>query len=890
MPTSSAAHSYSGQKNNVLDNAYGLESKLILSKLNVEIDAGLSSDDIEYRQKHYGLNIINRGGHKSSWLMLLDQLRSLLTVLLLSAAALSFAFQDLAEGIAIVIVIALNTVIGFYTERKAIRSIEALRHLGTTLTLTRRDGHNKVIAAEQIVPGDIVLLNAGDAVTADLRILQATQLQCDESLLTGESTPVNKQADALIEPAPLYTRNNMAFKGTTVLRGSATGVAVATGMHSELGRISSLTSEAAPEMTPLDKRLKHLSQQLIGVTLCLATIITLIGIAGAREPILMIKTGIALAVAAIPESLPIVATFALARGMWRLARRNALIKHLSAVETLGSVTTIFTDKTGTLTQNRMTVTDLLLPQGEVRFSAGRIDSPPGSSAAIIRALRVCAWCNNATLATDEHVNDSSGDPMEQALLAAVMHADIPLPDQHKVGEQPFDPDTRMMITYHQCGEKVIAAVKGAPEVILAQAEQLASDDGEAMLSDSQRNFWLDKTSELAANGLRVLALAEKSGEDIASVDSHELVFLGLVGLQDPPRLDARAEIEKAQQAGINVVMVTGDNAVTAASIAAAVGISQAHNQQAIEGTKVKPAEQLNTVQRQALLDTDVFARINPQQKLDLISLYQHAGQIVAMTGDGVNDAPALQKADIGISMGVRGTEVAKQASDMILKDDAFGSITAAIAQGRTIFSNIRQFVVYLLSCNISEILLVTLGVISGLPLPLLPLQILFLNLVTDVFPALALGAGESDEQVLKRPPRSPQSPIIGRRHWLKILLYGSIITVSVLIAFLWALQQPDKQQYYPTTVAFLTLAFAQMWHVFNMSGHKGSIKNNHIVRNPYIWIALVISAGLLGMAIYSPLLAATLVLSTPDLTTWGVIVGASLIPLLIGQIFNPDIS
>ncbi len=886
MSSASVNNQHPSQQDGAFDNAYQLDAKTVLEILDVQKDQGLSAAEVECKQKQYGLNIINHANRKSSWVILLDQLRSLLTVLLLSAAALSFAFHDLAEGIAILVVIALNTGIGFYTERKAIRSIEALHQLGATLTLIRRNGNSKAVPAEQIVPGDIVLLNTGDIVTADLRLLQTTQLQCDESLLTGESTPVHKQTDTLIESVPLYARSNMAFKGTAILRGTAIGVTVATGMLSELGKISKLASEAAPAMTPLDKRLKRLSQQLIGATLCLVSIITLTGIASAREPLLMIKTGIALAVAAIPESLPIVATLALARGMWRLARRNALIKHLSAVETLGSVTVIFADKTGTLTQNRMSVTDLLLPQGQVQFANDRINTNNTSKDAIARAMRVCVLCNNATLVDDEHPDNNSGDPMELALLVAARNAGISISRRNKVSEQPFDPDTRMMTTYHQLGEDIIAAVKGAPEVILLQAEKLATDSGDVVLRANQKTYWLHKTSELAANGLRVLALAEKRGTNISDIDNSKLVFLGLIGLQDPPRLDARAEIEKAQQAGIKVVMVTGDNAVTATSIAHSVGISPSPINQAIEGHSIKPVEQLDTAEIEVMLNADVFARINPQQKLDLIALYQSAGQIVAMTGDGVNDAPALQKADIGISMGLRGTEVAKQASDMILKDDAFASITTAISQGRTIFSNIRQFVVYLLSCNISEILLVTLGVISGLPLPLLPLQILFLNLVTDIFPALALGAGENDDQVLHRPPRSPQTSIISRRHWLAILFYGAIITLSVLIAFLWALKQPDKHIYYPTTVAFLTLALAQMWHVFNMRSRRDGILSNRIVRNPYIWAALLISASLIAIAVYSPLMAKTLLLSTPDLVTWTVIITTSLIPLFIGQVLK----
>lgn len=783
------------------------------------------------------------------------------------------------------VVIVVNAAIGFAAELKAVTSIEALRQLGLTETTVRRDGNNVVLPAEQLVPGDIVRIESGDVISADLRLIAASQLECDESTFTGESVPVAKSPEPVDHDVPVAKMSSMAFKGTAITRGTAEAVVVATGIQTELGKISRLVESAQEEVTPLEKRLNRMSKQLMWVAIVIAAIVLFVGLASGRDAELMLKTAIALAIAAIPEGLPIVATLALARGMWRLARRNALVERLSAVETLGSVTVIFSDKTGTLTENRMTVSDLIVPDLVVHFEPSGPDTIDTGVPLLHRAARVCTLCNDAELTGDNDLR-GIGDPMELALLQVAGRLGLSIAEGEKVYEVPFDPTARMMATVHRLEEEFLVAVKGAPETLIEKATLIANDSGETEFTDAERNKWLTSTRRYAADGLRVLALAEKTVSSIDDALFDDLVFLGLVALHDPPREDARAAIAAARQAGIKLVMVTGDNAETGASVARRVGLMDDSNAIVVEGKDLYTPGEATLDDNRQLLDTAVFARVSPEQKLDLIALYQRAGEIVAMTGDGVNDAPALKKADIGVAMGLRGTPVAKEAADLVIKDDALASILAAIRQGRVIYNNIRFFVIYLLSCNLSEVLIVAIGVASGLPLPLMPLQILFLNFVTDVFPALALGFGEGETDVLRRPPRTPQESILMRRHWYAIVFYGVTLAVAVLSAFIWATMRPGNSPDYPVTVAFLTLAFAQMWHVFNMRSRFSRSPRNQVTANPYIWGALALCALITVGAIYVPTVASVLNLVWPDMTTWGLIAVASLSPLILGQLLK----
>lgn len=865
----------------------------VLAELRVSGDFGLDGGEAKKRRRVHGPNRLREARRKSAWQVLADQFKSLIILLLAVAAALSFAFGEWMEGIAIAVVIAINGAIGFLTELRAIRSMEALRRLGSVIAKVRREGGIQEISAEELVPGDIVILEGGDIVTADLRLIAASKLQADESALTGESLPVGKRVEPLGEDVPLAERANMLFKGTAVTRGSGEGVVVATGMSSELGRISALVEEAEEEVTPLEKRLNQLGHRLIWATLAIAAAIAITGTLAGKGLFLMIETSIALAVAAIPEGLPIVATIALARGMWRMARRNALINRLSAVEALGATNIICTDKTGTLTENRLTVVRIALESGEVKisgegeFSQDGNSLTPGEQKILRQALMVGVLCNNASFRVGNSNGKGVGDPLEVALLAAGARAGLQrdrlLEGMPEALEEAFDPELKMMATFHEDGDRYYVAVKGAPESVLEASSFTLTEQGEEKLDDESHHRWLERSNRMAERGLRILALATKTVEALNSNPYEDLTFLALVGLLDPPRGDVRQAIDTCQEAGIRVVMVTGDQPVTARNIALATGLIDEDGAEAVHGKDLKGPEDLSEQERQYLLRVPIFARVSPKQKLDLISLYQGSGSIVAMTGDGVNDAPALKKADIGVAMGQRGTQVAREAADMVLKDDAFSTIVAAIAQGRAIFDNIRKFVLYLISCNVSEIMAVSLASLANAPLPILPLQILFLNLVTDVFPALALGVGEGDPAVMKRPPRDPRESILTGGHWWAVAGYGLAITVAVLgalaLAFTWLGMEKERA----VTVSFLTLAFAQLWHVFNLRDRGSDFLRNDITRNRLVWGALALCAGLLLAAVYLPGLALVLRVVDPGTSGWILIVVMSLIPWAIGQ-------
>ncbi|WP_308910873.1 cation-translocating P-type ATPase [Pseudokordiimonas caeni] len=842
---------------------------------------GLSEAEAARRLLVAGPNELGAARARSPLAILAGQFQSLLVAMLAGAAGLSWAFGDMTEALAILTVVVINAFIGFLAESKATRAMQALRALGSTMTRVRREGRVRLVPAGMLVPGDIVLLEAGDVVTADLRLLECSHMQCDESLLTGESVAVDKKV--MPADAEAGDRAGQAFKGTAVTRGSCVAVVTATGRATELGHIANLTESAEGTVSPLEHRLQQLTRQLLVVVLVLMAVLMLVGVMAGHDAVAMVKTGVALAVAAIPEGLPIVATLALARGMWKLAARNALIEKLSAVETLGSVTLIITDKTGTLTENRMTVT-VLEPASE----PGRNGLEAGGADAVARrAFRACALCYSGT--SSAHVSD----PMERALIGAAANAGVVADETEarfpRVEEHAFDPATRMMATVHSAADTFLFAVKGAPEAVLAAAISVAAKDGARPITKQDRAVWAARIGALAGDGMRVLALAEKTVAGADAPPFADLVFLGLVGLTDPPRADAAAAVQAAKDAGIRVVMATGDYAATGMVIARAVGIvEEGDYTAAVEGDKLGSLAAIGEDARTGLLAARVFGRMSPAQKLELIDLHQRAGAIVAMTGDGVNDAPALKKADVGVAMGERGTEVAKEAAAMVLQDDSFASIVVAIQQGRVIFSNIRKFVVYLLSCNVSEVLVVTVAIVAGLPLPLLPLQILFLNLITDVFPALALGFGSGDSEILHRPPRPRSEGLLQPRHWLAIGGYAALMTITVMTAFIWALSREmgpgtGANGGAAGTVAFFTLALAQLWHVFNMRSRKALLFRNQVVANPLVWGAIALCVALLGISIGWAPVREILGFERLDATAWGIVLICSLVPLVLGQ-------
>ena len=891
------------QKNRNSSAPWSKDPEQVLKDQNVNPEQGLSTQEIEKHRSKIGYNRLRTKDRQSVWKILINQFKNIIIWLLIASALLSFIFGKWIDGIAVIIVILINTVIGFVTELRAIRSMEALREMTQVNARVRRDGELRQIPAEELVPGDIVLVEGGDIVTADMRLIEASKLQSNESALTGESEPVSKQVEKIEADKPLAERVNMLFKGTAITRGSGAGVVVFTGMDTELGQITELVSEAKQEHTPLEKRLDQLGSRLVWFTLGIIVVVAIAGILRGKEFLLMIETAIALAVAAVPEGLPIVATIALARGMRRMAEHNALVNRLASVETLGGTNVICTDKTGTLTENQMTVTRYVFNSGEIEVSGEGLETEGkflnegeaidfNEHFVLTQALKVGVLCSNAELPKDQEEDEAIGEPLEVALLVSGAKAGMDreglVETFPEVREVAFDPEIKMMATLHQQDQGYLVAVKGAPEAVLevASRQMMGKDEFEEMQSED-RDFWKQSNERLASQGLRLLALATKK-VDSSDVDPYqELDFLGLVAMLDPPRDDVRSAIEDCEKAGIKVTMVTGDQAITARNIAEAVGLIEDQSEvDVVMGRELKPPESLSKEFHQRILQAPIFARVSPKQKLDLIANHQQSGAIVAMTGDGVNDAPALKKADIGIAMGQRGTQVAREAADMVLEDDAFSTIVLAVKLGRVIFNNIRRFVLYLISCNISEILVIFLATVVNLPLPIRPLQILFLNLVTDVFPALALGVSKGDPAVMRHPPRDPKEPILMRKHWINIAGFSSVISIAVLGAYSLASVWLQLDTKGTITISFLTLAFAQLWHVFNMRDKGSHIFKNDVFQNKYVWGAIVLCIFLLVGAVYIKPMADVLEIVNPGWSGWGLILGMSLIPWIVGQIYK----
>jgi len=862
---------------------HALGADAVLALLDVDQARGLGSGEANARLQRHGPNEIQKKEPIGLLTLLLRQFISPVIWLLIAAAVVATIFGEVSDAIAIGVVLVLNASIGFVTEYRARRSMDAIRTLGQTRSRVLRDGRQQTVGSRDLVAGDIVLLSAGNVVPADVRVIELTSLQASEAALTGESVPVEKQVAAVPASAPLGDRASMLFKGTAVTRGDCSGVVTATGMDTELGHVTRLMMGTPDAPSPLERQLQSLGGQLLWLTIVLCALITAIGMLAGRETFLMIHAGIALAVAAIPEGLPIVATVALAGGIWRMAQRNALVERMAAVETLGSTTVIFTDKTGTLTENR-------LAAAEVWLASGRSSLPVrGDSVGLRELLETGVLCNHAKLSTE---GEGTGDPLELALLHAARDQGIDVKKLRdgwrQTAERPFDSAVKMMLTAHRSDGEARLFCKGAPErlIELACSNLTADGDTVAMTAD-MRGEWSRRADEMAASGLRVLALARSvDGDGKGSVeDVGDLVLLGLVGFQDPPRHDVEEAIQACQDAGIRVVMVTGDHIATATAISRQVGI-ESQTATGIDGARLDQLLQSHDGGQLELREANVFARVTPEHKLRLVEQLQAAGEIVAMTGDGVNDAPALRQADIGVAMGKRGTDVAREAADMVLLDDSFPTIVAAIAQGRIIFENIRRFVVYLLSCNLSEVLVVALAILFGLPMALLPLQILFLNLVTDVFPAFALAAGRGDPDILKRRPRPPSEQLIGAPEWSVIIRYGLTITAVTLIALVVAVRGLGLDAAEATTVSFLTIAVAQLLHVFNMRKPGSSFFVNDITRNRWVWAALGLCGLLLALGVYVPWAAAALQLTPPTPSAWLLIIGLGITPVIAARLFE----
>lgn len=863
-------------QNNKNIDPHTVEAEAVVSALDSHTTNGLSTEEVQKRLKQFGANKLEGKKSKSIWLIFLNQFKSPIVWLLVFAAGLSFYFGESLDSIAILAVVLINAFIGLYMEYQAGHSMQELKKLSAVPAKVLRDKKLEEINAENIVPGDVVYIEAGDLISADGRLLSTTQLQIDESALTGESVPVEKQTKKLPPDTTLAERNNMLYKGTYSTKGNAYVVITHTGMETELGKIASMVQSAEQAATPLEKKLEDFSKKLILVTVVLVVLIFVVGLLNGQKLFEMLETSIALAVAAIPEGLPIVATMSLARGMMKMAKYNVIVKKLSAVETLGGTNVICTDKTGTLTQNKIEVTKII--------------TAADNAEALEIISRIAVLCNTAELQNNNGTFKEIGDPLETGLLKYAVKNKINIQDLRsrfpKMREEPFSSETKIMATLHQTSNELSVYAKGASEELLNRCDRILEKEGIVELTSEKKEYWLEKAEEIANSGLRVIAGAYRPGAHSAGDLAVNLVFSGLFGMIDPPREDVFAAIEECKSAGINVIMITGDHPSTAKNIALKLGIADKDNFKAMAGKEMNDFKNLTERDKSNWLETKVFARVSPKQKLDLISVLQERKNIVGMTGDGVNDAPALKKADIGIAMGLRGTQVSQEVADMVLKDDSFSSIVVAIKQGRIIFENIRKFVIFLLSCNLSELIVISTASIFNLHFQLFPLQILFINLITDVLPALALGVTEGSPDIMQRPPRNMSEPIIDRKRWTTIFFYSMVIgIVSEGAVFFSHFTMHKTELWNPelcNNILFFTLIFSQLLHVLNM-GSSSSFFRSEVFRNKYVWGALSLSVIILiGMYAIEPLRR---VLSLYEMSTndWLITVGASVVSLIIVQ-------
>ena len=840
---------------------------------------GLGASDAARRLAEAGPNRLPRARPVSLVRIFVNQLASMVVVLLGAAAVVALALGDYVEGAAIGAVLVLNTAIGFTIDVRARRAMDALLHLVVPRATVVRDGHPRVVDAADIVPGDIVELTAGHAVPADGRLLSGAELRTAEAALTGESLPISKHPARQLDPeTPLPDRINMVYAGTTVETGTGRAIVTATGAATELGRIGTLVAGVEIEPTPLERRLDALGRRLAWLAIGIA------GVVGGLEALhgeplgLVIETGIALAVAAVPEALPAVVTIALAVGLRRMARRHALVRHLPSVEALGSTTIVCTDKTRTLTSGDMSVVFVWTPDGEFEL---------GEGAAIDRAgLRGIAEV--AALASRQQAAHPDGagpgtvrEPMDAAILRLSetlgMDAHALASAREIVGLVPFSSARRLMAVFEQRAGSTFAYVKGAPGRLVELSDRMLTDAGEERFDDTHRARLLDVNRRLASRGLRVLGVA--CGRVTAPEESAlgGLAFAGFLGFMDPPAPGVKATIARLREAGLRTLMLTGDQRHTAEAVGRELGLLSSDDQ-VLDGAELRRAPGGKAGDR--LARVGAISRVTPEEKLMIVRELQARGEVVAMLGDGVNDAAALKQADVGVAMGRRGTDVAKEAAAIVLQDDRFETVAAAVEEGRIIYDNIRKFVFYLFSCNLAEVLVLLLTGLANLPSPLLPLQILWINIVTDTFPALALAMEPGDADVMRRPPRNPREAILSRAFLGEVFLYGGLITASTLTAFVWALAYAPV---HGVTMSFMTLALAQIFHLGNARSRHAVLAPARVFANPYAIGAVVLSMILqIGLVQYAPL-AALLQVTALGVREWGVVLALSSVAALTGQ-------
>jgi Ca2+-transporting ATPase len=837
-----------------------LSTEQVFAHLNA-VPAGLTSAEATRRLAEHGPNELRAAGRVSPWAVLLGQFKNVLIVILLVAAALSAVLGHGVEAIAIAVIVLLAVLLGFVQEYRSERAIEALRRMAALTATVLRDDEEMEIPARDLVPGDVILLRAGDVVPADARLVEAVNLQIEEAALTGESVPVEKHTAPLANgQLALGDRKNLVYSGTVATYGRGRAVVTATGMNTEFGKITGMLQTVEAGKTPLQENLDRMGKTLAKAALVIVAFIVALGLLRGQPLVEMLIFGIALAVAVVPEALPAVVTISLALGVQRMVKRNALVRRLPVVEALGSTTVICSDKTGTLTRDEMTVRKIFVA-GRLMEVSGAGYEPHGSfaqgglpvvpSGPLLELLRGAALASDARLVERDGHWDIKGDPTEGALVVAAAKAGQHRADLEtqfpRVNEIPFTSETKRMTTLHATANLPVAYAKGAAEIILDSCKWLLTEDGAQPLDGAAREVILEQARQMAGEALRVLGIATKTEASIENAE-HAMTFLGLVGMIDPPRSEAKAAVQACELAGIKVAMITGDHPLTAQAVARELGLLKTGR--SVTGAELEAMSEAEFEREVAQIE--VYARVSPAHKLRVVTALQKHGHIVAMTGDGVNDAPALKKADIGIAMGITGTDVSKEAASMTLTDDNFASIVAAVEEGRGIFGNIKKYLMYLLSSNIGEIGLMAGATLLGLPLPLTAVQLLYVNLVTDGLPALALAVDPPERDLMRRKPRDPRTGIFTRPVVTLMTVGGLWSTIANLSLFIWALNS-GRSTAEAMTMTFVSLVLIQFFKAYNYRSDRNSVLDRPFA-NKWLNLAIASQLVLMVLVIYWPFL------------------------------------
>ncbi|WP_240840047.1 cation-transporting P-type ATPase [Acidaminobacter sp. JC074] len=877
------------------DKYYSKAIEEIENILETNIDNGLKHEDVIKARDKYGENALEEKAGKTIWKMILEQVSDFMIIILILAAVLSMIAGEFIDGAVILGIVVLNAVLGITQERKASDALAALKSMAAPKAKVIRKGILDLVDSKDLVPGDVVVLESGDYVPADLVLFESVNMKIDESALTGESVAVDKEVGQVEDEAPIGDRVNSAFMSTIVTYGRGKGIVVSTGMSTEIGKIATMLNETEDEKSPLQEKLASFGKLLGMICIGVCIIIFGLGLYRGEELLEVFMTAISLAVAAIPEGLPAVVTVVLAMGVTRMVSRHAIMKNISAVETLGSTTVICTDKTGTLTQNKMTVLKVYDGSEEWQVTGtgysfdGEIASESDKDKSHIeKLLQTAVLCNDAKIKDEQVI----GDPTEGALvvLAAKGGFDQASMNQSypRLSEFPFDSVRKLMSTKHQIDESYYMFTKGAPDEILARSTKILIGNEVRDITDEDKKRILDKNKAYAEQALRVLGYTYKPVDSHSDLfhEENDLIFLGLTCMIDPPRQEAIEAVKLCKKAGIRVVMITGDHITTASAIAKQLGIIQTSDE-TLKGSKINDYNDEDF--KEKVKSTSVFARVSPEHKVRIVETVKSNGDVAAMTGDGVNDAPALKRADIGIAMGITGTDVSKEAADMILTDDNFASIVDAVEEGRIIYSNIRKFVGFLLSCNIGEILIIFIAMLAGWPVPLVPIQLLWINLITDSFPAFALGLEKGEKDIMDKKPRDPSEPIVDKTMKIALAFQSIGLTVAVLTSYrLGFLMAGDVSSELQLTIArtfsFTTLIIGEMLRAFSAKSEYVSVFKMKIFDNKYLNYSVFGAIVLLLIVVYLPFLQPIFSTATLSLNQLGLAVGLGIVPLLFGEI------